>query len=371
MDAARSYMKKRLVISGGGTGGHVFPALAVAEVLSDTCEIFWIGSRKGIEARIVTERGIPFHSVPSGKLRRYFSWQNFTDAFRIFGGLLASLVILAKLKPHALFSKGGFVTVPPVLAARILGIPVISHESDFDPGLATRINAKSSCRICVPYPETLAFFTGGLAKKVRHTGNPVRRDIFSAQGSFAREELMASAREKPLFFVQGGSLGARQINETLREVLPLLKASGWFVIHQRGDAPWDIADEPGFYLSRPFFSSEYGSILAASNLVLSRAGAGSIWEMGVMKKPAVLLPLDGGSRGDQIRNAAHCERSGAALVLPQVDSAVVLARFVEELAGPGGVQRLEAMAGAWALVVRTDGAEQVARVIREVLDERD
>ena len=289
----------------------------------------------------------------------------------IAAACIKSVFILAKLKPDALFSKGGFVTVPPVLAARILGIPVISHESDFDPGLATKINSKSSVRICVPYLETKEFFTPSMQARVCHTGNPVRKDIFEGRASEARR-ILGVDDNKTILFVQGGSLGARQINETLRAVLPVLMEQGWFVVHQRGNDPWDVENVPGKYLSMNFFSAEYAHILAASTLVFSRAGAGSIWEMGVMKKPAILLPLDGGSRGDQVRNADFCAKAGAAVVLPQLESAKVLGEFLNRVSRAADPEQglLSAMSAAWEKVVVSDGALRVATVIKEVLDAR-
>jgi UDP-N-acetylglucosamine--N-acetylmuramyl-(pentapeptide) pyrophosphoryl-undecaprenol N-acetylglucosamine transferase len=358
-------MKKRLVISGGGTGGHVFPAIAVAERLRSLgyTDIVWIGSRAGLEKTIVRRWNIPFYHVPSGKLRRYLSLENLWDVFRFGAGIVRSIGLLRRLKPTALFSKGGFVSVPPVFAARLLGIPVVSHESDFDPGLATKLNAPASVRICVPYPESRRYFAPKLRRRVRYTGNPVRSEIFAGDAAEGRR-LFGVSGTKPLLLVQGGSLGARQLNQLVADNL-LAILTHWQVIHQRGRGDWPITDIPGSYQSLEFVGPEYPHLLAASSLVLSRAGAGAIWELGIQQKPALLLPLVAGSRGDQIRNARHCAAAGACVVLPPVQTGDVLVAELARLA-QDPVTR-QTMAAAWAKVVVRDGAERVAAVVAEVL----
>jgi UDP-N-acetylglucosamine--N-acetylmuramyl-(pentapeptide) pyrophosphoryl-undecaprenol N-acetylglucosamine transferase len=174
-----------ILFTGGGTGGHVYPGLAVLEELElkNKFRFAWMGSYLGVERRIIKQRGIPYFAVLAGKLRRYFSWQNFWDVFKVIGGFFQSLNLLRKLRPQLLFSKGGFVTVPPVLAARILGIPVFSHESDFDPGLATKINFRSTKRQFVAYRETLRFFPSQNYGRLKFTGNPVRAELFQGDSN--------------------------------------------------------------------------------------------------------------------------------------------------------------------------------------------
>ncbi len=310
-------MSQSIVFTGGGTGGHVFPGLAVLEQLRTRWngDQHWIGSGKGMERQIVEEWGIPFHSIPAGKLRREFSLKNAIDLFKVLGGVIASHAILRKIRPAALFSKGGYVSVPPVIAARMLKIPVLTHESDSDPGLATRINARFSETIFVAYPETKACFAGEVQQRVVVSGNPVRSDVFRGNPDEGRRYVDAPGG-RPILLVLGGSQGARRINRTVGGALSAL-CEHFYVVHQTGpanDSP--VSGQAGRYFPTPFLRKEYGDVLAAADLVVSRAGAGTLWEIAVAGKPSILIPLSGGgTRGDQVRNAALFAGRGASLVL--------------------------------------------------------
>ncbi|MFP4329396.1 MAG: UDP-N-acetylglucosamine--N-acetylmuramyl-(pentapeptide) pyrophosphoryl-undecaprenol N-acetylglucosamine transferase [Spirochaetaceae bacterium] len=302
-----------IAFTGGGTGGHVFPALAVIEELSDRGyhRFLWLGSPKGVERRIVEEAGIPYVPVPSGKLRRYISVSNVTDLFRVASGFLAGRSALGHHRPGLLFSKGGFVSVPPVAAAASLGIPVISHESDFDPGLATRINARFSRRVITAYPETAARF----GEKAVALGNPIRKAVREGNRERASERVPVDLT-RALLVVAGGSLGAVQLNEIVAAELDRLTET-FSVVHQRGEHP-EVAPNGEHYYSRPFFGEEWGDILARADLLLCRGGAGTLWEAGASKTPAVVVPLSArASRGDQIRNARYFEERGAAVAIAQ------------------------------------------------------
>ncbi len=357
-----------IAFTGGGTGGHVFPGIAVAEkLLADTensdISIFWIGSNGGMEKDILSRYDIPFFSIPAGKLRRYFSILNFIDIFKIMGGFFASLFLLKRIKADLLFSKGGFVTVPPVLAAKILRIPVISHESDLDSGLATKINGRFSGKILFAYKATKEkwekrFFE----QEVFVTGNPVRKEIFEGDKSRGREFLNIS-KEKKVILVLGGSQGAREVNTLVEEIIDNLTES-YFVIHQMGKLSYKKSNRQN-YFTAALFKEEFPDILAVSDLVISRAGAGTLWENGVMGKPAILIPLgSGSSRGDQVRNADYFEKKGAALVLKghNVNSARLLLEINKLFDTKSVLNELEKNV---KLICNTDSAEKIVDIIKQ------
>ncbi len=325
----------KIVFAGGGTGGHIFPGLAVADELKELAnqssvplEIIWIGNKKGMDYSIIEKNLISnggsvsrFYGIPCGKLRRYFSLQNFLDLFKIFFGFIKSFVILKKLKPSFLFSKGGFVSVPPCFACKLLKIPYFTHECDFTPGLATRLNSKAAKNILVSYSDTLKFFGENLSKKCIVTGNPVRpvfyKDLAAEGLSFLS---ISKNHDKLILLVLGGSLGASQINNLVVENLDWL-TQNFIVVHQMGQA--FAKDNPELFTLKnenykpyDFISKEMASVLLCSDIVLSRAGANSICECAVAGKPMVLIPLCGnGTRGDQVDNAKYFEDQGAAFTI--------------------------------------------------------
>ncbi len=357
-----------VVFTGGGTGGHVFPGIAVAEKLvSDTeksdIKIVWIGSNSGMEKEILSRYNIPFISIPAGKLRRYFSILNFIDIFKIIGGFFASLFILKKVKADLLFSKGGFVTVPPVLAAKILKIPVISHESDLDPGLATRINGKFSKKIFFAYKETLENWKKKIPdQELIVTGNPVRKEIFD--GSRIRGRALFNIPEnKKVILVLGGSQGAREVNNIIEEILDNI-TDLYFVIHQMGELSYKKSDRSN-YRTASIFKADFPDILSAADLVISRAGAGTLWENGVMGKPSILIPLgSGSSRGDQIRNADFFENNGAAFVLKgdKLNSSMLLLEINKLLSTKSLLNELEKNV---KLLCNANSAEIIADIIEK------
>ena len=322
------------VFTGGGTGGHIFPGLAVAEEFVGLCkqtghpaELHWIGGSRGmdgslLEAALCQNGGAisAFHGIPCGKLRRYFSLSNFTDLFRIAAGFVASIYLLKKIKPAFVFSKGGFVSVPPCAAAAILGIPCFTHESDFTPGLATKLCAIFAKRVFVSYDETRAFFAGKTRLKCAVTGNPVRPAFFTGRREEGRAFLRLSAEEtRPVLLVLGGSLGAAQVNKLVEDNLSEIQKS-YVVVHIKGKK---AADEnpagmktTASYKPFAFINNEMSAVLQAADVVLSRAGANSLWECAACGKPMVLVPLEGeATRGDQVFNADYFAKKGAAIVL--------------------------------------------------------
>jgi UDP-N-acetylglucosamine--N-acetylmuramyl-(pentapeptide) pyrophosphoryl-undecaprenol N-acetylglucosamine transferase len=302
-----------VAFAGGGTAGHVFPGLAVAARLGRP--IVWIGSSRGVEKQLVAEAGVQFHGIPAGKLRRYLSLRNLTDIVRTVAGVVASLRVLRRVKPSLLFSKGGFVSVPPVVAAWMRGIPVWTHESDFDPGLATRINMRFCEKVLVSFPETMNDLPAAYREKAVVTGNPVRAALYAADPPRGRA-FVGSPPGTPLLLVIGGSLGSSFLNALIQAGLPRLLPR-FFVVHQMGAREYAPAVKRNYYPAA-FFREELPDILAASDLVISRAGANTLAEIAALGKPSLLVPLpSSSSRGDQVRNAELFRTRGAAIVLSE------------------------------------------------------
>ena len=336
--------KDLVFFTGGGTAGHIYPGLAVADELkalassnNKELKICWIGCSKGMDRNIVEKAlgpdGKPtadkFYGIPSGKLRRYLSLKNLTDLFRIAGGFFAAFHILRKAKPALLFSKGGFVSVPPCLAAHLLHIPVYTHECDFTLGLANRLNFKSADFMFVSYEETKKRLSAADQKRVIVSGNPVRPVFYQTDAAkgFDFLGIDKDKKTKPLLLVLGGSSGARQVNELVFDNIDFL-CQNFIVVHQTGLLNADdnrsasLAQKyPQDYKPFNFIYEQMPDVLACSDVILSRAGANSIWEAAVLLKPMVLVPLCGsGTRGDQVDNAEFFKSRGAAEVLLGVDA---------------------------------------------------
>lgn len=324
----------RIAFAGGGSGGHIYPGIAVADALKAEAakqginlEVYWLGNKSGIDKKIV-EKNLEsaggsitaFYGISCGKLRRYLSLKNFTDMFRIVSGYFQSKRILKKLRPCCLFSKGGFVSVTPCRAAKKLRIPYYTHECDFTPGLATRLNSKYASKILLSYGETKKFFPA-LEEKCMVTGNPVRPIFWEDNSSKGLEFLgINSENKKPVLLVIGGSQGAGQINTLVTENLEWL-CERFIVVHQTGkqwaeEYPETFEKKVEGYKPFEFIYEQMPWVLQASDLVLSRAGANSLWECAVCEKPMILIPLCGsGTRGDQVDNADYLEKRGAAISL--------------------------------------------------------
>ncbi|MDR2177867.1 MAG: undecaprenyldiphospho-muramoylpentapeptide beta-N-acetylglucosaminyltransferase [Treponema sp.] len=362
-----------VVFTGGGTGGHIYPGLAVIACLRQSCRIVWLGSAAGMDRAIVEAAGIEFYGIPAGRLRRYFSLKTVPDLFRVLAGFFAARSILKKLKPALLFSKGGFVSVPPCAAAASLGIPVYTHESDVSPGLATRINLRfvrrTGGRIFTSYAGTTAFLPPACRPLVTVSGNPVRPGFRGADAAAGRAFLGLGEGDR-ILLVLGASQGSLELNALVREALPELTRY-YTVVHQTG--PGNKGAEPSEkYRPYAYFKDEMPQVLAAADLVLSRAGAGTVWENAVLGKPMILLPLRGsGTRGDQVENAEFFEKTGAALVLRPASGTVTagdLAALVRALAEDPG--KTAAMAAAAASAACLDGAALIAGALEDALSAR-
>ena len=303
----------RIVLTGGGTAGHVTPNIALLPYLKESgFSIYYIGSYEGMEKGLVEEQGIPYYGISSGKLRRYMDLKNLSDPFRVVKGYGEAKKLLKKLDPDVVFSKGGFVTVPVVLAAKALKIPVIIHESDMTPGLANKIAIPSATKVCCNFPETVSHLPEG---KAVLTGSPIRRELAEGDAAEGRK-ICGFTDDKPVLLMTGGSLGSAHINEVLRGILPeLLKK--YQLVHLCGQGNLDASLEglEGYHQIE-YAKSEMAHLLAAADLVISRAGANSICELLTLRKPNVLIPLSAAqSRGDQILNAASFEKQGFSVVI--------------------------------------------------------
>jgi len=313
-----------IVLTGGGTAGHVMPNLALAPELEKAgFNLAYVGSR-GIEEELVKQAGIRFFQIRSGKLRRYFAFANLVDILWVAVGICQSFILMLRLRPACVFSKGGFVAVPVSIGAWLAGIPVVSHESDVSPGLANRIISRFARMNLYAFPETSAYMSG---RPSRCVGIPVRSAIFLGQGPKGLELCGWSdsglESSLPVVLFMGGSLGAKFINEilvsSLAEILEFCR-----VIHLTGRGKMDVAQLQALpvkvrsrYKSFEFLNRELPDVLAASDLAVCRAGANSIYELLAVKKPMILIPLEKGSRGDQVLNAGSFKKQGFADVLPE------------------------------------------------------
>ena len=306
---------KRIVFTGGGTAGHVTPNIALFPVLQEAgYEISYIGSYNGIEKELIEKLGIPYYGISSGKLRRYFDPKNFSDPLKVMKGYFEAVKILKKLSPNIVFSKGGFVTVPVVLAAKARKIPCIIHESDITPGLANRLSIPSATKVCANFPETLNYLP---KEKAVLTGTPIRAELFTGNRIKGLDFCKFQAN-KPVLLVVGGSTGAAALNEAVHNLLPTL-LERFQVVHLcgKGKANPEFNNITG-YAQFEYVNEELKDIFAATDLVVSRAGANAICELLALKKPNILIPLSAAaSRGDQILNAESFERQGFSYVLKE------------------------------------------------------
>lgn len=311
---------KRIVLTGGGTAGHVTPNIALLPRLKEMgYDIHYIGSYDGIEKKLIEDFQIPYHGIASGKLRRYFDIKNFTDPFRVIKGYSQAIKLMKALKPDVVFSKGGFVTVPVVLAAKKCKIPAVIHESDMTPGLANRICLSSASRICCNFPETLDHLPQG---KAVLTGSPIRKELLSGNPLSALDFCGFTAN-KPVILIIGGSTGSVIVNNAVRMALPEL-TKNFQIIHLCGkdkvDHEYDHLDG---YIQFEYIKKELADLFALSDIVISRAGANAICELLALKKPNILIPLSAkASRGDQILNAASFEKQGFSTVIQEEELSI-------------------------------------------------
>lgn len=303
----------KIIFTGGGTAGHVIPNIALMRRLQDEgWDVAYIGSKNGMEKAMIESLGnVPYFGIDTGKLRRYFSLQNFLDPFRVVHGVWEAWRIIRREKPNVIFSKGGFVSVPVVVASG--KTHVVAHESDYTPGLANRIAGRFADTVCVTFEDTLKYIKHGTAV---FTGTPIRPELYHGDEDRAKEFTGLDGK-KPVLLVMGGSSGAVALNELLRGALDRLLPV-YDIIHLCGRGKIEESLHRDGYLQYEYIDEELPDLLALSDIVLSRAGANAVFELMALAKPAVLVPLPlSASRGDQILNAKYCEKKGYAIHVDQ------------------------------------------------------
>ncbi|SDB01798.1 undecaprenyldiphospho-muramoylpentapeptide beta-N-acetylglucosaminyltransferase [Eubacterium oxidoreducens] len=323
-------MSKTIILTGGGTAGHVTPNLALYPKLKELgYEVHYIGSYNGIEKDLLSNFDIPYHAISSGKLRRYFDRKNFTDPFRVMKGYAQARSLIKQIQPNIIFSKGGFVSLPVIYAAKHLHVPSIIHESDLTPGLANKLAIPSATKVCCNFPETLSHLP---EDKAVLTGSPIRQELL--QGSKEKAiDLCGFTKNAPTILIIGGSLGSVKINEAVREILPeLIKQFNIIHLCGKGNLEDSLSGTNG-YAQFEYANQELRDLFALADIVISRAGANAICELLALHKPNLLIPLSAAaSRGDQILNAASFEKQGFSLVLKEEDlSADTLLSHVKKL----------------------------------------
>ena len=349
---------KRIILTGGGTAGHVTPNIALLPALRSLgFEIHYVGQNTGIERQLIEPAGIPYHSIPAGKLRRYVDLKNLRDIFLVCAGFLKACLLLHRIQPHVLFSKGGFVACPLVWAAWLHRIPAIIHESDLTPGLANKLSLPFAAHVCYSFPETAAMLPSG---KATHTGIPIREALRAGEQAKGRE-LCGFTDAKPVVLIIGGSQGSATINHVVRNALRELQQQ-FQVCHicGAGNVQAELRSTPG-YTQFEYVDNELPHLLAMADVVASRAGATTIFELLALRKPSLLLPLSRkASRGDQVLNAQSFARQGFSRVLEEED--LTAARFVENIRCT--YEQRQTLIQAMNAANMTDGTERVIEVIQ-------
>jgi len=352
---------KKIILTGGGTAGHVTPNIALLPHLqAHGFEVHYIGSKNGLEKELVEETGIPYHGISAGKLRRYMDLKNITDVFRVIRGFGNAFSILRRLRPDIVFSKGGFVTVPVLAAARMLRIKCVAHESDLTPGLANRLSQPFTNKICVSFPETLVHLP---VRKGVLTGSPIRKELLQGDRKKGLKICEWSDGGKPVVLVTGGSQGAAAINNAVRDILPKLLMR-FRVVHLCGKGNLANQTLPG-YAEFEYVKEGLADLYAMADIVVSRAGANTLFELLAMRKPNLLIPLPiESSRGDQILNAESFTLQGFSKILPE--GKITDERLLKEIEVLYNDR--EIYTANMANHELGDGAAQVMSVLKDVLD---
>lgn len=382
----------RLIVTGGGTGGHTYPALTAVRALQArlagqgrTVDVLWVGTAAGLEARVTAREGIPFKAVATGKLRRarnplgMLSRANLTDMARVPLGVLQARSVVARFRPDVVLATGGYVAVPVGVAARACGRPLVIHEQTLRLGLANRILARLAAKLAVSSDSTLSLLPDSIRNRAVATGNPVRSEVLEGQADRAVEALGVQGFDRglPTMYVTGGAQGATQINELVTAILPwLLKHAN--IVHQCGPAsletqrehasalPPDLAAR---YLPLGFVGPELPDVFALADVVISRSGAGTIAELTALGMAAVLIPLASSAGGEQARNAQHLTEKGAAVALLGDDVTVA---DLQDAVAPllQDPQRRQSIANRARELGRPDAGDRLVDVVLDAAGER-
>ncbi|MCH5149238.1 MAG: undecaprenyldiphospho-muramoylpentapeptide beta-N-acetylglucosaminyltransferase [Spirochaetales bacterium] len=374
---------KKIIITGGGSGGHAMPAVATAQLLrnyekksGEQIKILYVGSKKGIEKKIATRNHCAFISISTGKLRRYFSWENFLDCFRIIKGIFDSISIIKHFKPDMIFSTGGFVSVPVVIAGYFTHTPSVIHEQTADAGLANKIAGKFAKKIALTFEESSVYFP---ASKTVITGIPLRESIFNADKEKAYT-LLPVEQSLPTVYVSGGGLGCHLLNETMLKILPELLEKMNIII-QTGNADdgkdylnllrfrENLDDELKKHLIVFNFVEDVGNVFAISDLVVARSGAGTVNELIALKLPAVFIPLAIATGNEQFKNASVMEKIGGAQIIEEKNlTPEILQKTINEILTTG---KLAEMKKNLLQIKNFYGNKELLKLILQTLDIKD
>ncbi len=356
-------MTKKILLTGGGTAGHITPNIALLpELEKKSDDILYVCSKVEMEQNIVSNAGLRYYTISSGKLRRYFSFKNFVDPFKILRGYFQSRKIIKKERPDIVFSKGGFVSVPVVYAAAHKKVPVVIHESDYTPGLANRLCVKKASKICVSFEAATKHLP---SSKCVLTGSPVREELSSGDRTKGLS-FLGFTQEKPILLIMGGSQGAQAINEAVRAALDELMTI-FQIVHIAGAGKVDTSFDRKGYVQFEYVSEELADVFAATDMMITRAGANAIFELLYLCIPALLIPLPlEASRGDQILNAKYFVKKGYSLMLEQAkltDKSLICA--LNELSEKSTTLKTNMKNSGMS-----NGTKNVANVIFSVMEEK-
>ena len=321
----------KILFTGGGTAGHIFPIIAIVREMRKNYpyggfEFYYVGPKDKFAADLLSGEGIEVKTILAGKVRRYFSFKNITDIFKLPVGILQAFYHIFVISPDVIFSKGGYGSIATSISGRILMVPIFLHESDISPGLANRIVGKFALEIFISFPiQKTEYFP---AKKMLSVGNPLRKEILAGSKKEAKK-LLELTGEKPVILILGGSQGAQRINDKILSTLPNI-LEDYEIIHQTGKKNFEqVKKEAEIVITKelkkyyhPFSflnEEELSHAYQAADLIISRAGAGTIFEIAAVERPSILVPLPESAQNHQIKNAYTFAENGAALVIEETN----------------------------------------------------